>query len=656
MIHEIIQFMKEYESSEGEYLPERKIEQIAERYPKILILSIYFDDPNNTIELEGDPILLTSEVDKSLDGKFKDLKQWLKKNQKDISLPSLEFDHYIKTMTEKNKCIGSTGGLMSFSLFHFQIRREWLYNPNQSEFILLEKLEKHKFSKEIKSFIKNKLGRKILVDTLNDESGIRKVLLQGIENSINGFGISMEDMKYAQEKDILSKKDSELNDEQIEMKSRIEKMINCLGGIYVYLWLKDHEDLANDLFESYVSYRIFVKRETTREGRCPICNREGIIGVSTSFNSSILHEKKPFNIHLTQANPFSIRVCTECARMLNDFEEFLKRYKIRFFPLFINEDARMKEIVYLKSGKNSKFFDIIQYIADVSQPPSMDFILLFKREDILYYDYVSNYRLELGTFRHYFDDFETSKFTLKTFKDKIENRNLIGLRQYFDRLRNVETFRKYLFYKYRQKFFDQIYRNRITLSCSDIREIILTILDHKIKNKEFKLSKKTKKYVRNELMDFYLNSHLFTRDHDKFVQDGGRNMLDEIRKDKGKIIAGERPTIDSDEKFGYFLGQVVYYLIERSKATDKMGLLIPILSCKSKESLKRIVLEKYIDKYTRALSDYKDFRHRVIAETLDYLNSELESSFNDIKISFYIGFFDENIFFEKKEDDQNEQQ
>ena len=124
-------------------------------------------------------------------------------------------------------------------------------------------------------------------------------------------------------------------------------------------------------------------------------------------------------------------------------------------------------------------------------------------------------------------------------------------------------------------------------------------------------------------------------------------MLDEIREDKEKIIAGERPNIDSDEKFGYFLGQITYYLIEKSKASDKMGLLTPMLSCKSKESLKRIVLEKYVDKYSRELSDYKDFRHRVIAETLDYLNSDLESPFNDIKISFYIGFFDDNIFYER---------
>ena len=643
MINEIIQFMEEYESNGKKYLPERKIEQIAEKYPKILILSIYFDTSKNAIGVEGDPILLTSETEGNLDEKFKELSPWLRKNN-EIDISHLEFNYYIKTMTEKNKYIGSREGLMSFSLFHFQIRKEWLYKPNQNEFILLKKVEKHKLSEKVKSFIEKKLDKKTSKDILNNGEYITETLLLEIENLINDFGISIEDLKYAQKEDILSSEDSELNDEQIKMKSKLKNMIDCLGGIYVYLWLKDHKEVVNDLFKLYVSYRIFVRREIAREGRCPVCGHKGIIGVPTSFNSAILGWKKPFNIHLTQANPFSILVCTKCAMMLNNFEKFLTEYGIRFFPLFTNDDIRIKEISYLKSREKCRFFDIIKYVINLSQSPSMDFILLHKKGDILYYDYVSNYRLELGTFRHYFNGSRTSKFTLEYFRDRIENKKLIGLSQYFGALKKVEAFRKYLFYKYRQKLFDQIYRNRIMLSCSDIKEIILTILDHKIRNKEIEINKRGKAYVRNELLDFYLNSHLFARNPDKFIQNGGRNMLEEIREDKKKIIAGERPNIDSDEKFGYFLGQMTYYLIQRSKASDKMGLLTPMLSCKSKESLKRIVLEKYVDKYSRELSDYKDFRHRVIAETLDYLNSDLESPFNDIKISFYIGFFDDNIF------------
>ena len=83
-----------------------------------------------------------------------------------------------------------------------------------------------------------------------------------------------------------------------------------------------------------------------------------------------------------------------------------------------------------------------------------------------------------------------------------------------------------------------------------------------------------------------------------------------------------------------------------------MNLLTPILACQSIDTLKRVVLEKYIEKYARELSAYKDFRHKVLATTLDYLNSDLSSSFNDVKMPFYVGFFDDNIFFEgsKKEE------
>ena len=42
---------------------------------------------------------------------------------------------------------------------------------------------------------------------------------------------------------------------------------------------------------------------------------------------------------------------------------------------------------------------------------------------------------------------------------------------------------------------------------------------------------------------------------------------------------------------------------------------------------------------------FKDFVHSIISHVLDYLNDQLKKNFTEIKVSFYIGFFDKNIFF-----------
>lgn len=126
-------------------------------------------------------------------------------------------------------------------------------------------------------------------------------------------------------------------------------------------------------------------------------------------------------------------------------------------------------------------------------------------------------------------------------------------------------------------------------------------------------------------------------------------MLEEIRKEKEEILENDADlSIDSDEKFAYYLGQIAYYLISQSetKGDKKMGLLRPIISCQSPQSLQRVMIDKYLDKYGYKLRTYHDFRHKILSSTLDYLNSKLNAPFGKIKVPFYVGFFDENIFYQ----------
>ncbi|MCK4610537.1 MAG: hypothetical protein KAU62_05205, partial [Candidatus Heimdallarchaeota archaeon] len=341
-------------------------------------------------------------------------------------------------------------------------------------------------------------------------------------------------------------------------------------------------------------------------------------------------------------------LCIKCLEKLNDFEQYLKRTKIKFFPLFLKVEDQVEMIKYLKNPDLS-FFDIVEHIYNLHEndKSSFDFILLHISNEILYYDYINNYQIHYREkYKSYFENFEYD-YGPKYLKKHIEEKTFLGIssQYYFGSLRKMERHRKYLIYKYRTKIFDSIYRNKRSLTTEDIKEIVFTLIDSKIRRNE----KVSGKNICTRFLDFYLNSPLFSHNCDKFITKNkeGEIMLETIRKEKQEILKGYQIEIDSDDRFGYYLGQLIYYLIQKSKTQNRMALLNPIISCQSTESLQRIVVEKYIEKYSRELSGYKDFKHLLIAAILGYLNSKFKSPFNNIKMPFYVGFFDDNIFFMK---------
>ena len=138
MIKEAIQFIDEYEINDKIISKEMHIEEIANTYPKIAIINSKLNDKNE-IQLQGDPILLIDEKkDYHIDA-FQDMRSWLSENQHNLHLPHLDFDTYINAMADKNKCVGSKQGLMSFSLFHFYLRNDYLFRSNQKNFVSKEK-------------------------------------------------------------------------------------------------------------------------------------------------------------------------------------------------------------------------------------------------------------------------------------------------------------------------------------------------------------------------------------------------------------------------------------------------------------------------------------------------------------------------------------
>lgn len=172
MIKEAIQFVETYEGKPETSSKERLINQIAKRYSKIAIINVELG--KNSLLLKDNPILLASEPGEELSNLgFKDTRKWLNKYSDDKLLERLNFEGYIDAMTEYRKCIGSISGLMSFSLFHFRTRAEWLFDSEKG-FRYPTKINETKLNKEDLSTIKahSSNEQKSIIDIINSIEGV----------------------------------------------------------------------------------------------------------------------------------------------------------------------------------------------------------------------------------------------------------------------------------------------------------------------------------------------------------------------------------------------------------------------------------------------------------------------------------------------------
>lgn len=650
MIKEAINFIDNYKSQTSS-MSDKNIDNIIEfiknKYPFICVVNLtemkdqvcYKDF--TLLQFKKNEILKETSVEAP--------EQWLRNHR--YLIENLFFDEFISPMSEYRKRIGSVNGIGTFSLFHFNIgglfNSKGLFIPKNR--IISHKLSSKDYENTINSPRLNTTEKKC-IECLNNEENTSNIFynekkpISQMSSIVFDFLAAFMD-KINIEPDLF---EPTKNEKKLKKAKKYNKL---LRDVYVFIEPKS-KHLPRKALNARLENILFLSDDTVEEnGQCPICIDNNVkIGFPTSYNT-LGSEKKPFNVHYDRSKLLNVLICINCLKKLNDFEKFMDKNEIKFFPLFINESLQIDLIKSLRDNKKS-FFEILEHIRDLNKEKevSYDFYLIHRSNDILFYDYISNYKMNFGKYNYYYSKNKRKprKYGAKDFLGSLYHILRFSYGHYFGNLSRMDTTRKYLILKYRNKFFDTIYRNKRNLASKEIAEIVVNRLDNQIVNS----SLPKKEEIWKTYLDFYLNSCIFSKTNDAFLirNKKGGIMLDTIRSEKNEIIKGNSLKIDSDSKFGYYLGQLIYYLIQKSQTDNKMALLTPILSCQSIKTLRRVVIEKYLEKYARELSNYKDFRHIVIAETLDYLNTKLKTTFNTLKIAFYIGYFDENIFYSKRED------
>lgn len=522
---------------------------------------------------------------KVLDNENK-IADWLNKNKYYKKIIE-NLDRYILP-TAINKAIGSTSGLATFSFFVFKLSDK---NLNNFE----KKINKTKFSDE------------------NDD----KIQIENIHKIL---------------------KDSAYN-----LKEKTDgtfKYLDYYALIHtVENRFKEWEKVTDDFINDKKSYGKATQRS---QGECFVCKTSG--SVATPLFLTNYDQAKTFLKHVTRnstdSKGTSLLACTKCIQKSDDFKNILNDYDIKIFPLFVKPDEIREEIKLLdhnlQESKN-KFAFIFDQLKTRQNKNIFDFYLCVMSGDYFFFDYVTGYKWEIGTYTNFFEDNQRWPITRQNLEKEIV-KALSGNEgiDYFGKIKGNDNQQTTLIYSFRQKLFDFVYRNQSTITDSDLRNIVLFRIEKWIRNNSVD-SKSCK-----ETLNLFFNKELLLQTY----MNKNDTILDKVKQTKHSLSSDnfEKFEIRDDGEWAYFAGQLAYYLISISKSKNKnYGLLEPFTN-KSTTNLVKITIEQMIERYKHEIN-LNNHRFRSIATKV--LSYPIDRSFIELKLSFYVGTFDDNVIYSK---------
>lgn len=509
-----------------------------------------------------------------------------------------------------NKSIAGNRGVNSYNFFMFEIR-----GPKKSE--------------KLEDWIKN-LRKKLNATYEEEYADLNKYL----DNPT---------AEFLKEKMVLKEKDISILTKRIHdfvKNTKITERLMC-----VFKLPEEYYNVYENFYLNYTKRKIFKKDDPRflKQGKCPICGEYQELSLPSAFNN--LNEKKLFITHRGRKEGLNTLLCRDCCYSLFELESyFLKPLKLRVFPIFITPHEREKEIQLLNQDLEKLSFEkIVKSIYEKSSEEVMDFYLLIyeQRNYIVFLDYISGFRMKFGGYE-IFDLLK--KVDSSLFEFRLRN-NFFTNKDIDKNNRRLET----LIYKYRTLFFDFFYRAKYThLNEQLMNQIFVESLAVKLK----------KLYTVKDKGEFstVMNGIRASIEHYKGINKAfGGDIMDNVSGIKERISSLER--IEHSYEFYYLLGQIVYYLLSQSEASEKTHALVePFINVSSTEMLLKRVIDIF-EKYKHKISFNNRRFNDYFGKALKYFMENQKLKFdNEDKIYFYTGYFSENIFYQKKEsvDNQNE--
>jgi len=441
--------------------------------------------------------------------------------------------------------------------------------------------------------------------------------------------------------------------------------------INMYLKMPSIDDYK-ETYQKYLSERVFNTDKINQK------IGDAIYGISDSLNT--FSGKKAFFRHQTSPLDLNYRVTGETAMKLWKFFQLQKQVLPNPLPIFIDKDELLNEkiISIFNEDRKMRYAEMIKRLFENHQKDLSDYYLLFvQRREIVDFDFVPSFRYnfkEEMIISNLFGLNEIPKRRIENifeFEEKIiskifnnilvsifrnDNQQITGTElHYFTELTKEknkfikETLRNRrgllnLILKYRKAIYDYIYKSKIQAFTNPIFHDILfkNVLDD-IRLDKFENNKHSYwKPIREKLnIWFSLYNYFNINNQNK------ENMANKIEKHREMIIevATGKKNIQDDDEFAFAAGQVIYYLMSKSKSADRSySRLEPFLQ-KSDYIEFRKALRNTFNMYKH--ENFSTKFKNPFANVMDYVPDS--TNFKEIIPTLLAGFFSECALFADKE-------
>ena len=406
-------------------------------------------------------------------------------------------------------------------------------------------------------------------------------------------------------------------------------------------------------------------------------NTYGAIDYYTTFADGKIFLKHKTGVSL---DGISHRFTGEEAKILNLFSE-LKRSKLlpNPLPLFIdkNEFKNTDEMIDIFSrDKTLKYSQILKKMFNEDNKIILQnyYLLYFSGLKIEDFDFVSKFRYsfkENGEYPEIKNLFDIKKEELKRnypiknifhfeadIVKTIFNNSLVKIK---DDSFNVNYFKEIkpeyvsggepvyqMILKYRKAFYDYIYKSKTqAISCTMWDEIMWNSIIGDLRNTNFDKKYFVAQSIKEKLNIWFSLYNYFTNNKNRLNM---ASKIPELLEKMKKVANDENTHFETTEEFAFGAGQVIYFLLNQSKASERThALLEPFIQKVNAEQLQSSIAQT-VNTYKHEISfGHGRFEH-LSAEVLAFETFENLKNYQRLLLA---GYFASPVIYEKKETENN---
>ncbi|MBN2694901.1 hypothetical protein JXR93_09585, partial [bacterium] len=202
--------------------------------------------------------------------------------------------------------------------------------------------------------------------------------------------------------------------------------------------------------------------------------------------------------------------------------------------------------------------------------------------------------------------------------------------------------------KYRKAFYDYIYKSKTeAISCYMFDEIMWNSIIGDLRKDELNDKKQhTKEYSIKEKLNIWFSLYnYFTNSYGRLDMS---SKIPELLERMKRIANNQEEHFESVEEFAFGAGQIIYYLLNQSKASERThALLEPFIQKVQSEQLQNSISQA-INAYKHEISFGKGRFERLASEVLAFDTDENLKNYQRLLLA---GYFASPVIYEKKEKD-----